>query len=684
MASAKKPQRPKQSAVADLPKIPQINGMSGEELVAMLDRNIEQSLGHWNSKDFKLETVTKENERWYYGRQISDKDEGGEGSDNLTLDNRIFSSIRTIVPYVTTRVTEPEVYPSSNSLASKKFSEDFEKALHIKAEKENVKQKIKYALEDAIVKRRGYLKPRYDAVAKNFCAVEYIPCESIIIDHKARPGEEPRYYRHLLDKSVEDLCLMFPDMKKAIYAVFGIDESATAAKKQESHTINEDWVFVPGKEGLDLICCWNYKKMAFGAVKDPNWRYDADNYLDSHMMPLVMLNVLSDGRSYVDKTSYVEQAKYLQKTIDKRSEQIGENAGLGNIGMPVVDSAALADDQAQYITFEPQTVLELDVSNAGKNSINDVFTTWKAGTLSPDVYNDRTDAIGGVQNAFGASAVMQGNESENKTLGQDELLRDQSMGRQQEIVDVIDAAMNRLYLLLAQFLLVYGDEQELFRYVGENSKFDYIIMNTAELDTNAEIRVKAGTSMPVDKAQRRAVADKASSRAMIDPLTYWEIMDEPNAQKYAKRLVDYTNDPASFLADVEEELFNRDAYVDIELIKHGTEPPYRDDLDKEYFDYLNQYILSGDLENPSIQPEVAQAIGQFIDTQLARGQKMLGMAETQLPTEQDIQTHNESVDEANAAESAAMKGMLAPEAEEPGAPETDPNQAAKPQPAPVQ
>jgi hypothetical protein len=140
------------------------------------------------------------------------------------------------------------------------------------------------------------------------------------------------------------------------------------------------------------------------------------------MMPLVPVNVLNDGSTWIDKTSFVEQAKYAQATIDARGKQIGENAGLGSIGMPVVDSAALSDDQSQYLTFEPDTVLELDVDNAGKNSINDVFTTWKAGTLSAEVYKDKENAIGAVENAFGASSVFQGNETDNKTLGQDELL----------------------------------------------------------------------------------------------------------------------------------------------------------------------------------------------------------------------------------------------------------------------
>lgn len=643
-------------------------GMSGDEFVALLDGRINGSQDHWNKK-YKLDSVTKKNEKRYYG----DRGENAEGEDDSdhSPNNRIFSSVRTIVPYVTSRITEPMVFPSSKSAAAKRFAEDFEKAIYIHAENEKVKAKSKFALEDAIIRRRGYLKPRYDPLTKNFCSIEYVPAESIIIDHKAKPYEEPRYYRHVLDdKTVEDLITMFPDMKAKILEVFGLTENSTKAELQKEANINEDWAFVPDEqEGLDLIVCWNYKQMYLGGARDPNWRYGQENFLPHHMMPLVFFNVLSDGRSFIDKTSFVEQADTPQQTVDERTDQIGKNAGLGNIGMPVVDSAALADDQSQYLTFEPDTVLELDVSGAGKTSIRDVFDVWKAGTLSPDVWKDKTDAVQAVDDAFGVNSITRGNESNNKTAAQDVLLRDQSFGRQQEIVDAIDNAMSRLYPFIAQFLLVYGgqpseedeSEYEMFEFTGEDSEFDYIMLNTQELDTKVKIRIKSGTSMPIDRPQRRATADKAAERNMIDPLSYWEIMDEGNAQKYAKRLMDYQADPPSFLKDTQEEVFNRDAFVDIEMIKQSAQPKFREDLPKEYFDYLNHYILNGNLDNPELA-SVAPAISQFIDAQLARGQKMLGMAETQLPTPEDVTAANEQTDQLNQQDQQAQKAQQSQQA----------------------
>lgn len=647
-----KPITPEASKEEQIPRL-EVEGVDSTELVEQLNTWIGGSDSHWKGKDYKLDKVDKENEKLYLGRQVSDDDDGSD--ENLSLDNRIFSSIRTIVPYVTKRITQPEVYPSSNSDAAKKFAEDFEKVLHKKAELEKLKPKIKFALEDAIIRRRGYLKPRYDAATGNFCKIEYVPAESIIIDHNAKPYEEPRYFRQPLKKSVDDLLAMFPGMAKEIKSAFKIDQNSPRTKYTELHTINEDWAFMPIEGKMELLVCWNYNKQPLGVIKDPNWRDDLPNFLPHHMMPLIFLNVLNDGRSHIDKTSYVEQAKYSQMTIDKRGRQISKNAGLGSVGMPVVDVEAISDEQSQYLQYEEDTVLVLEVPE-GK-TIHDVFDKWQASPLSSEVYQDKEAAIEAVNNAFGASTINQGGESDNKTLGQDVLLRDQSQGRQQDIVDAIDNAMERLYLFIAQFMLVYGNEEELFKLVGENGQFDYIIMNTESLDTNAEIQVKSGTSMPIDNAQRRATADAASQRAMIDPLTYWEIMDEPNAEKYAKRVVEFTADPMALIKDADEQVFDRDAYVDIQIVKSGGQPPYREELPKQYFDYLNKFALSGATapENPNLDQATKEALVAFINQQLVRGQQMLGIAETQLPTPEDVNAYNEQTDAANQQAAEAAK-----------------------------
>ncbi len=621
---------------------------SDDSWVESLNAKIDESKSHWNSI-FKLDKVTKDNEAIYLGTDaINDED------NERCLDNRIFSSVRTIVPYVTSRITQPQAVSKSSDTSCKKFAEDLEKGLYYKADDENLRTKIKFAIEDAIIRRRGYLKPRYDAVNKNWCSIEYVPCESIIVDHKAKSYEEPRYFRHLLEKTIEDMLVMFPDMKSKIYLTFNIDDNTPKSKLNESYTVNEDWCFVPSVDGLDLIVTWSYKTQILGKMQDPNWNYDGDNFLKNHMMPLIEFNVLNDGRTHIDKTSFVEQAKLLQQNVDKRSQQISKSAGLGNTGMPVVNSEVLADDQSQYLSFDEDTVLELAIPDGSR--ISDHFDVWKAGQLPNSVYEDKIDSRNGIDNTFGTPNIFRGEQSNNNTLGQDEIIRDQAFGRQQEIVDAIDSGVDRLYNIMTQFLFIYGEEEELMDSIGDNGEYDYVVIHSPSIQTKVKrIRVKSGTSMPIDRPQRRATADKAASYNMIDPLTYWEIMDEANAEKYAKRLVDYTNDPMSYMKDVDEGLFNRDAFVDIQLLKQGKQPVFRENLPKDYFDHLNKFILSGDLDSPTIDPMVKQSITQFIDIQLARGQRMLGLAETQLPTPDEINVANEQTAALNEQDQAAAE-----------------------------
>lgn len=599
--------------------------------VESLDTRIEQS-HEWFNSHYKLDDRTKKNRRIYLGEPTDSTNNSDDDDDGGSLENRIFTATRTMISTAISQVTQPEAYPSSKEKSARNFAEDIEKALYIHAQEENMKQKAKFALQDGVIVRRGYLKPRYDAVRHNFCTFEYVPAESIIADHKAKPYEELRHFRHILDKSVEDMTVMFPDMADKILELYGFDNKTPKSQLQENQKLDETWCFVPSEtEGLDLIVTWSAKKKCLGKMQDPNWRYGKSNFIDFHMMPLVEFNILSDGKTHVDHTAYIEQARALQLNLDERKRQISQNAGLGNTGMPVVDSAALADDQSEFLSFDENTVLELDVSSANGQSIRDVFTTWQAAPLPNFVYEDMVDSRSAIDNTFAAPAVQQGQKSNSPTLGQDLLLRDNSQGRIQEIIDSVDTAMDRAYKLMAQFLLVYGDEQEMFSSNGENSEFDYVIINTDKLDTQAKIRAKSGTSMPVDRSQRRAVAQDASAKGMIDPLTYWETMDAPNAQKFTKRLMDYKLNPYGYLQEDDgEEMFDRDAYVDIELMKNGATPPFRTNLSQNYYAYLNQYVLSGDLVDPTIPQQVKAAITQFIQQQLVRGQQQFAQLQTQV------------------------------------------------------
>lgn len=629
-----------------------IGRMTLEQYVIFNNARISEAQSFWNGKDFGLKKAHEENQKYYHGRQVDEDD------IDRALDNRIFSAVRSILPYVTSRITEPEISPSGGEPMARKFAEDLEAALLKKARTEKVRMKMKFAVQDAMIVRRGYLKCRYDAATGNFCSIEFVPAESVIVSHKAKAYEEPPILRHVLDKTVDDLLLMFPENEAKIKEIFHIDESTKMDEYYKSREINEDWSFMTVDGVLDLFVTWSFRNQPLGMIQDPNWRYDDTNFLPYHMIPFIPVNILSDGRTLIDKTSFVEQAKYSQDTVDERTKQIGKNAGLGSIGMPVVDSRAMADDQAQFITYDQDQVLELDVKSTGVDDINKAFTTWRADPLPAHVYEDKADAREAIDNAFGTSNLQRGQESDNKTLGQDVLLRDQTQGRQQEIIDAIDVATERLYMLMAQFLLVYGNEEEMFKIAGENAEFDYVIMRSDSIDTEAEISVKGGSSLPIDRPQLRATAKQAAADKMIDPRSYWEIMDQPNAEKYASRLVKYGKDPTAIISDIAEDAFNRDAQVDIETVIRGGSPPFRENLDTDYFDHLNRYAQSGalDPENPNMPLEVKQALVAFINAQLARGTRMLGMAETQLPTPEDIQARNEEIAAGNEADAASIAG----------------------------
>ena len=161
----------------------------------MVKRRREESDGY--AQELGLKSVREENNKQYLAKYIEDQliDERYE---EVFVDNRQFTSIRTIVPFLTARITAPEVTPANGEDLSIQFAHDFEEALQKHAEKQKARAKVRLAVQDVLRGERvGILKWRYDA-GLNTCVLEHVKPESVRIGKRARMFEEPDYIGHTI------------------------------------------------------------------------------------------------------------------------------------------------------------------------------------------------------------------------------------------------------------------------------------------------------------------------------------------------------------------------------------------------------------------------------------------------------------------------------------------------------
>ncbi len=591
----------------------------------MVKRRRIEAESHWNT-DQNLKSVREKNNKDYLGKYVEEQ-LVDERYQEIYIDNRQFTSVRTIVPFLTARVTAAEVVPANGTDLSLQFAKDFEEAMQKHVAKQQGRAKIRLAVQDVLRGERvGILMWRYDAFLDTII-IEHIDPSTVVIGKRAKLFEEPDYLGREIERSIADLIKMFPDKEAKIRKLFGV-EKGTPSQMEKLYTIKEDWIWVDSDDGKDLVVGWNYQNVLFGKVKDPNWNESGKNVLERPMMPFVFINFLNNGKGYIDETSFMEQARYLQKNYNKRGQTIAENAKYGGTGVPIFAKGTISQKDVAKIRFSPIQRVLLDTPD-----INKAFTVWQSTPLPQYIVEDKYDDRNSIDNIWGTPNIFRGEQSKNNTLGQDVLIRDQAEGRLSDPVDCIDDAMQRFYQLEAQLMYRFFDEQKFYNYLGSDGKFVCVVISQNEIAKNLgiQIGVKAGTSLPIDRAQKRQTIVKLLELGKVGTLTAYKelgVFEDPEAAY--KEYITETLDPASSLADVDKQVFSREANQDLYVVIGGKVPDEREDIDDMYVSFLNEWLLSDKYKIlQEKNPDAAARVSVFIDEVIAKASRKVNKMEMQ-------------------------------------------------------
>lgn len=559
-------------------------GMDDVKFLNACRRRRNEAEGHWNK--YGLKKIREQNVKDYLAKYVEEQ-LVDERYQEIYVDNRQFTSVRTLVPFLAGRVTAAEVTPANGSDLAIQFAHDFEEALQKYTEKQQGRAKVRLAIQDVLKGERvGILKLRYDAILKKII-IEHVDPRTVTIGKRGRQFEETDYLGQDLDRSVYDLIAMFPDKEAKIKELFSIDKG-TPSQMEKVYAIKEEWLWIDVDKKKHLCVGWSYQNFLFGKIKDPNWNEGGKNILESPMLPYVFVNFLSDGKGHIDETSFMEQSHWSQKNYNKRGQTIAENAKYGGTGVPIFAKGSIAQKDVAKIRFSPIQRVLLDSPDVSKS-----FTVWQSTPLPNYIMEDKADLRESIDNIWGSNAALRGQETQNKTLGQDVINRDQAEGRLSDPVDCVDDSMTRLYQLLAQMFYQYNTEEEYVKYLGNDGKFVALAIHKAEIAENVgvEISVKAGTSLPIDRAQKRATIMELIKANKIGTLTAYkelDILEDPEAA-YKEYLLEQV-DPATSLQEVDKNKFNREANEDLQMVIGGKEPDEREDINEEYGQYLQSWL----------------------------------------------------------------------------------------------
>lgn len=665
--------------------------MSDDEILQLLRKPVSDSEKFWDSTK-GLEKVRSDNMNLWLPNHWKGQDIYDYQEPYLYQDNRIFTSVETICAVVNSRIAQPLVMPAQDSVVSVQMSKDLQTTLFAHAEKFRTQDLFRIGVRNLLLKRVGFLKLRFDPNLGEHGDIvpEAVPPEDIIVDQDARYGDVPRFIaQKLRNKTGEEMIAMFPDAKQKVYELLGVtrrtnkgDLVAYKSQLGKKKDLLEIWFryWDEDKQTYAGGLCWTDSNFqhALGKMKNPNWNYEeytdgsCSNLLDFPAPPFIPINYLNDGTSYIDLTSMVEQAAPLQRILDRRGFQIMENAEQAGGGL-VFNTMMITKEDISKLVGSPDERLGV------KGDVNKAITRVAPPPLPNYVIEDKNDARMEIDNIFATHEVSRGADSGSKTLGQDELQTQQDYTRMDDIARAIERATAQYYRYLVQMMKVYYTEDHWFKATGEDGQFDHVVMRHDLIEDGIDVTVEAGSTMPINKKQQLTAAQTLAQMGMIDPLSLYEVISGapmPSPKKMLERFLTFKTDPASFMESAKTEEFDRQAFMDIQILNAGEMPKPKDEVSPEYLKFMNNYMLGGDFNK---QPDlIKQMYVEWLRMCQMQAQEQLQALMTQAPTPEDMNAQNQQSVEQAQTEQALMGAQQPPQPGKPGAPGARAQGAPKP------
>ena len=601
--------------------------MSDDDLDKMLVTSLEADRAHWNKKPWSLEETDVTNTAFLLGDQIDER----EYLKNETRyqDNRLFSSSRAILSYATGQLSKPDITPSRGDEIYLKGARDTGAALYQDSADDHVELQVRAAVLNLISRKRAYIKLRYDPNIGAYGKVISEVCnpEDIILCRYSGYMKNPAKIYHRLRCSVSELCARFPEKEAQIKDAYSV-RRGVYSQQSKMVTYFECWFTytdkdLKPKEGV----CWfiHEKHLILDKMRNPNWVYlDSRkkemeaNVTNLPPKPFVIFNHINTGHSAIDETCLIEQALPLQRMLNKRLRQIGENADYVN-GRWLADKDAFSQEDARgLINKGSKTIAMVDMKKVAeplKNVAPNQLGNWVENTIYD--YRNEIDGL------MGTPAQFKGSDPKSSdTLGRDLLLKQQAGALQDDLVRAVAVGMSSYYEIKLQLWRVNYTDDYWFQTKGGDGKYEFILINGDKIDTDVKVSTQIDSTLPLDKASIRQTAmDLWKAGNAIDYKSLMEDLGLPNPDVRAERYLKSNLDPMAYLQSIEMDTINADAESDIQLLIMNKTPDERDNYDQPYFDYFNKFMASNRFakiqgprskDNPTGNPEAAQRITMFL------------------------------------------------------------------------
>lgn len=480
-----------------------------EDLIQAIDKAVKES------SDFKSE-IEKRAERnktyWRFGTDIDTSKYHPKKSK--TIINRIFTDVETAIPILSANTPTPTILSDADNNVKNNIQRGLELAYEVKY---RMQQKLQCLTRHWFIFRIGVLKYRWDW-QRGFVTENIIP-KLVGFDKRARTMEDCEYWWEELEDTVENLKARFPKKEKEINNVVGSQATPkTKVKYLEFWGGNAEWVV------------WKLKQVILEKLKNPNYDYadEKNNIFKKPRFPYIILTVfnLQDDTSLYDSTSLIEEAAPAQDGVNQLEQQILDlNEGQKRVW--VISGETMSEAKAQDLVNKTGDYLVYLDRKAPASGIGQV----QSGKPDASLYNNLTHLLSEIDNIIGIHSTTRGERAQQETWGGRQLLMSSDYGRLDLIVRNVESVMEEWFNAYLHVLKVFQIEEEVLRSGSER-----IEIKPEEIPSDIYVTIKQGSTLPTDDMSKMKNAIQLAQSDMIDPLTLFEEMGYPNAEKRVQDL----------------------------------------------------------------------------------------------------------------------------------------------------
>lgn len=597
------------------------------DITDVLDKRINNSRTFWNDKSgFNLKDRRERNQRFVVGDHWYES--GYLGGGIPYVQNEIFTAEQVISAYVTARLPEVEVYPGADTPEARRLAENVASLLKFHSEEHDLQTILCNVVLSLMNDYVGFIELEWDKNCGQFGDVvpSYVSPRNVIVDKRAKQGKNPGFLSFTNQHTAEELIAMFPKAADKI-------KDKVNNQLQSVITWRKVWVtsYINGKPTEALVCY--FEEIVLSKNKTPHWIYDEEaegvsNYLTEAKKPIIPFNYINDGTHWIDRYGPIDQVIPLQQMIDRIGRQIQK--GIAHASPVLVfNKKALAKPAADQIRGEPWEKILVDAQD-----VRTAYGVIQANQIPAFVVNEIQRLAGSLHEIFGTPPQLRG-ESGDQTATQDLMARNQAQGRQDLIVRSVDRSLDMYFNYLLQMIKVHYTEDHFVSVLGEDGRYNFITMNRDDIRDGIKVRVKAGSTLPNDKARMAKIAIDLANSGKISLLSLYEFLDIPNPGKHVERVLKEQIDPVSTVEDIRNDDQDANAVEDYEAIKAGQPAPPRDDVDARHIKTHQKQLLSNDFKMWPVQLQMA--FQAHLEEELEKIKQLNGITEEDLyPPEPEV------------------------------------------------